>query len=87
MKAKEMFEKLGYKMLGTLKPDDDYIVVAYKKDVYGDKEYIYFYGAEEIRVYLEDNRGRIYTPIIELEELKAINKQIEELGWVGSDKE
>ena len=87
MKAKEMFEKLGYKMLGTLKPDDDYIVVAYKKDVYGDKEYIYFYGAEEIRVYLEDNRGRIYPPIIELEELKAINKQIEELGWVGSDKE
>lgn len=87
MKAKEMFEKLGYKMLGTLKPDDDYIIVAYEKDVYGDKEYIYFYGAEEMRVYLEDNRGKIYPPIIELEELKAINKQIEELGWVGADKE
>lgn len=82
MTAKEMFEKLGYRTLGTLKPDDDYIIIAYEKEVYEEKEYIYFYGAEEVRVYLEDKRGRIYPPIVELAELQAINKQIEELGWL-----
>ena len=79
--AKEMFEKLGYKQLGSFKPDDNYIIIAYEKKLYGDKEYIYFYGANEIRICLEDKKGRIYPPIVELEELQAINKQIEELGW------
>jgi hypothetical protein len=86
--AKTMFEKLGYRQLETLKPDDGYIVIAYEKEIYGEKEYIYFYGAEEVRVYLEDRSGRIYPPIVELEELQAINKQVEELGWLrGEDND
>lgn len=82
MSAKEMFEKLGYKQLGSFKPDDDdYIITAYKREYYGDYLYVYFYGANEIRITMEDNKGRIYPPIFDLELLQAINKQIEELGW------
>ena len=79
--AKETFEKLGYKQLGSFKPDDDYIIVAYKKEYYGDYLYVYFYGANEIRITMEDNKGRIYPPIFDLELLQAINQQVKELKW------
>ena len=36
-------------------------------------------------IYLENNASNVYTSIC-LQELQAINKQVEELGWVG-DKE
>ena len=85
MSAKEMFEKLGYKQLGSFKPDDNYIVIAWDKEKHGDRFTIYFYGDKEVRVVMETKRGEIYPPIVELEELQAINKQIEELGWLGSD--
>ena len=81
MKAKEMFEKLGYRTLGTLKPNDNYIVIAYEKELYGDELYIYFYGTKEVRLYLEGKKGKVYPSTITLEELQAINKQVEELGW------
>lgn len=79
--AKEMFEELGYEQFGTYKPDDDYIIIAYTKQIYDDTQYIYFYGKKEIRIVLEDKKSRVYPPIFQLEELQAINKQIEELGW------
>lgn len=81
MTAKEMFEEIGYKQLGSLKPDDNYICVAYIKEIYGEQQYIYFYGSKELRVYLEDKKCRVYPPIFTLKELQAINKQVEELGW------
>ena len=37
MKAKDMFEKLGYKQLGSFKPDDNYIIIAWDKEKYGDR--------------------------------------------------
>ena len=85
MSAKEMFEKLGYEQLGSFKSDDNYIVIAWDKEKYGDKFTIYFYGDKAVRVVMETKRGEIYPPIVELEELQAINKQVEELGWLGSD--
>ena len=77
MKAKEMFEKLGY-----LEVKDKYIggktYVNLMKDTY-----------KEISMFKDDNKILIpieNIEIFEYEELQAINKQIEELGWLGSDK-
>lgn len=80
MTAKEMFEKLGYKFIReceyylfyekALKEDaeyeNDYLHISFEKQ---DKAFIKTYG--------DDNSPEIIT----MQELKAINKQIEELGW------
>lgn len=78
MKAKEMFKKLGY-----LEVKDKYIdgitYVNLMRDTY-----------KEISMFKDDNKILIpieNIEILEYEELKAINKQIEELSWLGSDKE
>ena len=65
MSAKEMFEKLGYELIHNINTQLMY---------YGSKydTYIYFY---KMRKRIE------FTNEITLEELQAINKQIEELGW------
>ena len=81
MSAKEMFEKLGYKQLGSFKPNDNYIVIAWDKEKHSDRFTIYFYGDKAVRVIMGTKRGEIYPPIIELEELQAINQQVKELGW------
>ena len=91
MTAKEMFEKLGYDMTlgvehwssleGTISytPAEKLDYVSYsKKDVS-----ILFYKKEKY-IKLEpagsfSTHGRIYE--ITFEELQAINKQVEELGW------
>ena len=80
MSAKEMFEKLGYKLFSFI-PDDKYIPIAYKKEYYGDTLYVYFYGTKEIRVCMEDTHCNIYPPIFDLELLQAINQQVNELHW------
>lgn len=74
MNAKEMFEKLGYKQ----KIQDD--VIYYIKEINVPKKYghifIYF-----INFILKDKE--VFTSKnLEYKELKAINKQIEELGWI-----
>jgi hypothetical protein len=82
MSAKEMFEKLGYKQLVSFKPNDKYIVIAWDMEKHGEEFTIYFYGSKEIRIVMETKRGEICPPLFSLEELQAINKQIEELGWL-----
>lgn len=75
MTAKEMFEKLGYEQhesryeiiynMGNLKYIDDYRYISFNK--------------ENKTIEVGDNStGEFY---LQLEELKAINKQIEELRW------
>lgn len=70
MTAREMFEKLGY----IERPKNEY---------YTDAELIYdtkksFYHS----IYFDkDKTIDVSNPIITLDLLKAINKQIEELGW------
>ena len=71
MKAKEMFEKLGY------------MHIIYR---WGDIGYIQQSNGVEISFYSQNKVVEIisnYDTIIEFKtnELKAINKQIEELGW------
>ena len=83
MKAKEMFEKLGYEdFCGTLNYIKEY------KD--GREIFIDFdikrkkisKGRCGFAIYKMDSRDIEIT----LKELQAINKQVEELGWLGSDK-
>ena len=66
MSAKEMFEKLGYKRTTNNKN-----IVEYTHKIYEGK-YIYF-GKQ--------NKWIETFEYITLEELQAINKQVEELGW------
>ena len=81
MTAKEMFEKLGYKILIPFDIDSNYIIVAYDKEMYGDSQTVYFYSSKELRIVYEDKRGNIYPPIFDLGTLEAINQQVKELGW------
>lgn len=68
MSAKEMFEKLGYKLLE--KYDD---VITYYNAEYD--RYIYFYSLTYVIEIGNEDREFNY------EELQAINKQVEELHW------
>lgn len=77
MTAKEMFKELGYEKIRLA---DENIVVLYERPVYGEKEYIYFYPEKQLRITFE-SKNKVYPPTFTLEELKAINKQVEELGW------
>lgn len=78
--AKELFEELGYK-LDTIFSNNEYIT--YKK-----KENDGFYAIDfdikhkTVRVSFVYTRGIVRTSsYATLDELKVINKQIEELNW------
>ena len=79
MTAKEMFEKLGYEFeltkWKTCKPDFNYI--SENGDV------LYFDLENKQLIFWPATRQFIIRQPIEL--LQAINKQVEELGWNGSD--
>lgn len=73
--AKEMFEKLGYEQhksryeitynMANLKYIDDYRYIAFDK--------------ESKTIEVDDSSTEPFY--LQIEELKAINKQVEELGW------
>jgi hypothetical protein len=72
MSAKEMFEELGYEYERQ------------GKDIYCEKEF----PVTKARIYFCDRKRTIdiatdehITFDLDLQELQAINKQIEELGW------
>ena len=70
MKAKEIFEELGYEQ--NTKND----VIYYFKKIHIPKSYIVYsinFIADKKEIFINKN--------IDMQELKAINKQIEELGW------
>lgn len=65
MTAKEMFEKLGYKLINNKN-------IVYKSTHFtGRITHIAFFSDKQILI----------TQSIRIKELQAINKQIEELGW------
>ena len=73
--AKEMFEKLEYKI--------DMInghILSYSRIIMGIEKSITFLDSGNIKYFVIIEGDRI-NPTITLEELQAINKQIEELGW------
>ena len=65
MSAKEMFEQLGYKQT-----NNNTYSTCYKNEE--EDYYIYFYNYSKKIEVLHD---------ITIQELQAINKQVEELGW------
>ena len=69
MSAKEMFEKLGFKIYKDYRFKTDNDLIAYTDD----DTYIYFYKNKIIE--FRNDAGVDYAIF------KAINKQIEELGW------
>lgn len=82
MSAKEMFEELGY----VYSKDEEgiyYLKYFIETNCYMKIEFIF--ELKDIFIYLENNASNVYTSIC-LQELRAINKQVEELGWLG-DKE
>ena len=68
MSAKEMWFKIEY--MERYEETPCTINIYYKQD-----------EKEPIVSFLKNTKEIIITDIITLEELKAINKQIEELGW------
>lgn len=71
MSAKEQFEELGYELVCN---DDNYIIYKFDMGVM----YIKFYKPQQ---YIEIEYTDRIPNTIDLDELKAINKQVEELGW------
>ena len=88
MSAKEQFEKLGYEF----SYNQDKTVMQYEKKCRQWREE----GQINVNFDLEDKtidtifRGEIsdnLPPIFEASEIQAINQQVSELGWLGSDSE
>lgn len=71
--AREMFEELGYELT-----EDDEIDIEYKKESKFTNYYIVFW--KNSKKFYKGNNDDM-TVDITLDELKAINKQISELGW------
>lgn len=77
MTAKEMFEKLGYKLIKQKKQWEHLIVYEKYDKRFDETETITFNtSGRVIMKELNDEGGCIF-----IKELKAINKQVEELGW------
>lgn len=72
--ADEMFEKLGYK-----KQDGDDCWLEYYKNSYERTKIIEF-ELNEHYIFVQTNEGDSMPT--SLKELKAINKKVEELGWI-----
>jgi hypothetical protein len=70
MSAKEMFEELGYEQ------DTKNNVIYYFKKIHIPKSCIVY----SIN-FITDKKEIFISKNIDMEELKAINKQVEELGW------
>ena len=89
MSAKEMFEKLGYKFVSY----GDEEIIEFDKIVVKDYEYkkiVFdirrkFFWLDYFKNKYDNNNkliNKIHTIFVsDVEELQAINKQIEELGW------
>ncbi len=75
MKAKEMFEKLGYEQ-----EEIDEQLIYTKTNVSIDVEYIIIFYLDE-KTFEATTDNFAYANDINIKELQAINKQIDELGW------
>lgn len=93
MTAKEMFEELGYKQIKHnvfdeppkenefITQDEPYILYSQENEQALEEIEFRFYGKNIwFKGYRKDLKHIIPCPI-NMEELKAINKQIEELNW------
>lgn len=92
MTAKEMFEKLGYSLIKTTNPDYTHLIM-YKRNTPQHIQRISFDNRNKKfacacldDTYVKKGFRMKNTPMhCDIEHLKAINKQIEELGWLEGD--
>lgn len=79
--AREMFEELGYELLIF---DENLVVTYKKKQCISDIDYIQFNVGEQL-IECFTTSDSPFIPAkqlsVSVKELKAINKQVEELGW------
>ena len=68
MKAREMFKKIGYKII-----TNDYLIITYKKDC----EIDFYKGSKTYGKWFNGNGESVL-----LQEHKAIHQQLKELGWL-----
>ena len=83
MSAKDMFEELGYELVKDTKSQNIMnweIIYETKIDYFGRKAQFRF-DEDSIYAQLYEDDKKIGGCFIGKEQLKAINKQIEELGW------
>ena len=85
MKAKEMFEKLGYKLICSQlypKTSKNYQFI-YENEENNPRWIEFRKNENEVCLYISHKKlfDNIYDNRISINVLKAINKQIEELGW------
>lgn len=78
MKAKELFGKLGYKKQVSF----DSICFVYENEDTSDFEIIFDLKSKKIHTY-----GACSDKSISIDELNAIYKQCEELGWIEEEKQ
>ena len=71
MNAKEMLNKLGWEYNTIV--EEDYIEIYYVKNDYNGRPITNEIDFKDKKIFI--------TGTITLQELKAINKQVEELGW------
>lgn len=82
MSAKEMFEELGYK----LKYKNKYKIMYIKPDVFLNAVLpLDLYQYYKIIINRKDEIIEKYGSAITFEEIQAINKQVEELGWLNAN--
>ena len=80
MTAKKMFKKLEYK----IKENEDEIKYSkyFKLDDYESLYYVIIFNKNKKRIELDQFDFYEENYVLTLKELQAINKQIEELGWL-----
>lgn len=76
MNAKEMFEKLGYKVSVDY---NDIVIYKYEYPLGGSKELIFH--KKDDGMFIDYSFKGNATTFLKYKELQAINKQLEELGW------
>lgn len=84
MKAKELFEELGYRY-----SEDDYFIVYIGNEDIKPVEYQIVFSKEynSLELMPTINGKEHYFTRIDKKLLKAINRQVEELGWNGTSNE
>ncbi len=79
MTAKKMFKKLRYKI--NKNKDKIEYSKSIKLDDYESLDYVIIFNKNEKRIELDQFDFYEENYVLSLEELQAINKQVEELGW------
>lgn len=81
MRAKEMFEKLGYE----LKQGVDFLLYVLESEENPDIQY-YIEFETDVKTIIIDTNRKDFINDITIKELQAINKQVEELGWLDNER-